>query len=74
MPYLITDNNLAVPDDYYALLTELYRELEPAQCMDVNARLLLLLGNHIGDLEVLTEATRIAREHLPAASALAKNI
>jgi hypothetical protein len=74
MPQLITDNNLAVPDDYYALLTELYRELEPAQCNDVNARLILLLGNHIGDMDVLAEAARIAREHLPAAAAVAQDI
>lgn len=69
MAQLITDNNFAVPDDYYALLTDLYRDLDPAQCQDVNARLLLLLGNHIGDIEVLAEATRIAREHLVATEA-----
>jgi len=69
MAQLITDNNFAVPDDYYALLTDLYRDLDPAQCQDVNARLLLLLGNHIGDIEVLAEATRIAREHLAATEA-----
>ncbi|WP_020680956.1 DUF2783 domain-containing protein [Marinobacterium rhizophilum] len=69
MAQLMTDNNFAVPDDYYALLTQMYRDLDPAQCQDVNARLILLLGNHIGDIEVLTEATRIAREHLAAAEA-----
>jgi len=69
MAQLMTDNNFAVPDDYYALLTDMYRDLDPAQWQDVNARLILLLGNHIGDLEVLTEATRIAREHLATAEA-----
>jgi hypothetical protein len=69
MAQLMTDNNIAVPDDYYALLTQMYRDLDPAQCQDVNARLILLLGNHIGDIDVLAEATRIAREHLATAEA-----
>lgn len=74
MAQLITENNLAVPDDFYALLTELYRDLEPAQCSDVNARLILLLGNHLGDMAVLSEATRIAREHLPVATVVTQEL
>ncbi|MFC6668706.1 DUF2783 domain-containing protein [Marinobacterium aestuariivivens] len=74
MANLILDNNMAVPDDVYALLTELHRDLAPGQSADVNARLILLLTNHIGDYDVLKEATAIAREHLPRASELRQAI
>lgn len=74
MAKLILDTNMAVPDDVYELLTDLHRDLEPAQSADVNARLILLLANHIGDAEVLAEATRIAREHLPPAQSLRREI
>ncbi|GGO79126.1 hypothetical protein GCM10011348_12640 [Marinobacterium nitratireducens] len=74
MAKLILDNNMAAPDDVYELLTELHRGLEPEQSADVNARLILLLANHIGDSEVVAEATRIAREHLPPAPELKREI
>lgn len=74
MAKLTLNNNMTVPDDVYELLTELHRDLEPAQSADVNARLILLLANHIGDYEVLQEATAIAREHLPQAKSVRREI
>lgn len=68
MSKLITEPNLPRPDDFYQTLTDLHRDLDDAQSADVNARLILLLSNHIGDQAVLTEAMTIAREHLPAQS------
>lgn len=59
---LITDPNLAQPDDFYEALIDMHRELSNAQSQAVNARLILLLSNHIGDLGVLREAMRIARD------------
>lgn len=49
-------------DDFYEALVDMHRELTDEQSAMVNARLILLLANHIGDLGVLREAMRIARE------------
>lgn len=49
-------------DDFYELLIDTHRELTDEQSAQVNARLILLLANHIGDISVLREAMRIARE------------
>lgn len=59
---LITTANIARPDDFFAALTDLHRELTPAQSEAVNAKLILLLANHIGDNAVLAEAMAIAAE------------
>ncbi len=62
MASLNIEPNLAAPDDFYQALIELHRELSDEQSELVNARLILLLANHIGDLAVLREAMRRARE------------
>lgn len=59
---LNTDLNLASPDDFYATLLDLHRDLTAEQSRQVNAKLILLLANHIGDFEVLREAMVIAGE------------
>ena len=64
MSTLITDANLPRPDDFYQVLTDMHRDLSEEQSADVNARLILLLSNHIGDQDVLEEAMKIAREHI----------
>jgi len=64
MSKLVTDPRLAEPDEIYAELVELHRGLDEAQSRSVNARLILLLANHIGDAEVLREAIRAARDDL----------
>ena len=58
---LITELNLAAPDDVYEALVALHRDLTPAQSRLVNAKLILLLANHIGDAEVLRQAMARAR-------------
>lgn len=62
MAGLNVELNFASPDDFYAALVELHRGLSDAQSELVNARLILLLANHVGDAEVLREAMRRARE------------
>lgn len=62
MAELKTDPNLASPDDFYEKLIEMHRGLTDEQSELVNARLILLLANHIGDMAVLQEAMRAARE------------
>jgi len=49
-------------DDFYEALIDAHRDLdESSQVPLVNARLILLLANHIGDLQVLREAMQLAR-------------
>ncbi len=59
---LITAPNLARPDDFYEALIDMHRDLDDAQSQAANARLILLLANHIGDHETLLSALRLARE------------
>jgi hypothetical protein len=62
MTTLITDPHLPAPDDFYEDLIALHRDLSEAQSALVNAKLILLLANHIGDPEVLAAAMAAARE------------
>lgn len=61
MSTLITAPNMANPDDFYEALIDMHRDLDEAQSQAVNARLILLLANHIGDMQVLREAMTHAR-------------
>ena len=58
---LITTPNLAAPDDFYEALIEAHHDLPAEQSHALNARLVLLLANHIGDLGVLKQALLAAR-------------
>lgn len=59
---LNTEANIERPDDFYEALIELHRDLSEEQSRQRNARLILLLANHIGDMEVLSEAMEAAAE------------
>ncbi|MET0345552.1 MAG: DUF2783 domain-containing protein [Casimicrobiaceae bacterium] len=61
MAHLNTKPNLAAPDDFYERLIDMHRDLSEEASARVNAKLILLLANHIGDAEALDEAMRIAR-------------
>ncbi|MEP7061594.1 MAG: DUF2783 domain-containing protein [Betaproteobacteria bacterium] len=62
MSTLDTDPNLAAPDVFYERLIAAHRGLDDAQSAMLNAKLVLLLANHIGDAVVLEEAITAARE------------
>jgi hypothetical protein len=64
MPMLNTAPNLPAPDDFYQALIVLHRELTEEQSALVNAKLILLLANHIGDPAVLSAAMEAAREDI----------
>ena len=64
MSALITDINLADPDGFYEALINTHSDLTPTQSDALNARLVLLLANHIGDLSVLREAMKLARSSI----------
>ena len=61
---LITTPHLDSPDDFYEALIATHRNLDNAQSHALNARLVLLLANHIGSLDVLRQAMRAARGDL----------
>ena len=61
MMKLITDPHLSAPDDFYEALIDTHRDLSAEQSQALNARLVLLLANHIGDFDVLKQALRAAR-------------
>ncbi|MGH7050609.1 MAG: DUF2783 domain-containing protein [Acetobacteraceae bacterium] len=58
---LVTEPNIASPDDFYELLIESHRDLSLEQSQLLNAKLILLLANQLGDLAVLREALAKAR-------------
>jgi len=58
---LITEPHLDAPDDFYEALIDAHRDLETAESHALNARLVLLLANHIGRLDVLKNALVLAR-------------
>jgi hypothetical protein len=73
MQHLNTQPNFGIPgeryrhpympgDAFYDRLVSAHRDLSDAQSEMLQARLVLLLANHIGDLRVLDEAIAIARE------------
>ena len=59
---LITTPNLDAPDDFYEALIDTHRDLSAEQSHALNARLVLLLANHIGQLPVLRQALEAARQ------------
>ena len=66
---LITETNLAAPDDFYEALIDAHRDLSNEQSQEMNAALILLLADHLGDMAVLREALAQARASVtPAAN------
>jgi hypothetical protein len=59
---LITTPNLDAPDDFYEALIDTHRGLDDAASHALNARLVLLLANHVGRLDVLRQALQAARD------------
>ena len=59
---LNTEPNIAAPDEFYEALIETHRALTTEQSALVNAKLILLLANHVGDLGILRKVMAHARE------------
>ena len=62
MAELTTSPNIPDPDDMYARLIAVHDGLSEEESMTLNARLVLILANHIGDPEVLHAALHMARD------------
>lgn len=58
---LIVEPNFDTPDDFYEALIDAHHDLPDAESHALNARLVLLLANHIGTQSVLCEALAAAR-------------
>jgi hypothetical protein len=61
MQHLNTNANLAKPDDIYDILIHAHDGLSKAQSDALNARLILILFNHIGDEAIIREVIALAQ-------------
>jgi hypothetical protein len=57
---LITTPNLDAPDDFYEALIEAHQGLTSDESHAFNARLVLVLANHVGSTAVLRQAFEAA--------------
>jgi len=65
---LSTSSNNTRPDDAFRAIVEAHRGLTEEQSADLDAALVLVLANHIGDLGVLREAIELAQRRMIDAS------
>lgn len=61
MAELILTPNIERPDDFYAALIAAHEGLSKEESDALNARLILILANHVGDGAVLAQALTAAR-------------
>ncbi|MCE3256210.1 MAG: hypothetical protein K0Q64_293 [Nitrobacter vulgaris] len=61
---LSTQSNFPDPDAAYRLVVEAHRSLSDEQSASLDTALVLILANHIGDVEVLREAVLLAKRRL----------
>lgn len=58
---LITASNISNPDGAYAALLARHKGLSEAESAALNARLILILMNHLGDSAIFEQALDLAR-------------
>jgi hypothetical protein len=61
---LSTSSNFARPDDAFRAIVEAHCGLSDEESADFDAALVLILANHIGDIDVLREAIGLARRRM----------
>ena len=62
MPKLNLSANIATPDAFYEQLLALHDGKTKEQSDAINARLILVLANHVGDAEILGQALAVAAD------------
>lgn len=62
---LMTASRFADPDQAYVMLIEARRGLSEREAAELDAKLVLILANHIGEIEVLRAALAFAKEAKP---------
>jgi uncharacterized radical SAM superfamily protein len=60
--HLITTPNIPDADDFYELLLQAHHGLSDEESQALNARLVLILANHVGDKTVLKQAIDLANK------------
>jgi hypothetical protein len=65
---LSTRSNFNRPDDAFRAVVEAHRGLSDEQSADLDTALVLILANHIGELDVLVEAIELAKRRIADAS------
>ena len=61
MTKLVTQSRFPDPDAAYVALVDARRGLSTEAAADLDARLVLILANHVGDLDVLRDAIALAK-------------
>lgn len=61
---LLTRSNFEKPDDAFRMIVEAHRGLSDEASADLDAALVLILANHIGDIAVLHEAIALAKRRM----------
>jgi hypothetical protein len=61
MAKLIIESRFPNPDAAYVTLVEARRGLSDDAAAELDAKLVLILANHIGDLDVVKEAVALAK-------------
>jgi len=64
MPKLITQSRFSDPDAAFVALVEARRGLNEQQAAELDAKLVLILANHIGDPDIPAEAIALAKESM----------
>lgn len=62
--YLVTEPHFDAPDEFYQILIEAHQGLSEEKSQQLNALLVLLLANHVGEMLVLRETVAVARASL----------
>ena len=62
MSKLITASQFVNPDAAYQAFVDARRGLSVEQAAMLDAKLVLILANHIGDIDILNEAIGLAKE------------
>ena len=65
MARLLTETRFANLDAAYLGLVEARRGLSQEQAVALDTRLVMILANHIGDVDVLQDALALAKQALP---------
>ncbi len=58
---LLRHPNIVDPDGFYEELVQSQRDLDDEEAALMNSKLVLILANHVGDRELLSEAIELAR-------------
>ena len=61
--HLKTEPRIPNPDAFYKMFADLHQDVSLEESLLINAKLVFLLANHIGDQVVLIEAIEAVKSH-----------